>query len=65
MKETLIGMTVGAVLAAFACAWGFLAMIFAALFMGIGAVLGRATTGKLDLRGVINALIGKNDTSSD
>lgn len=65
MSETKTGILIGAILAAFAYAWGFGAMIVALLFMAIGAVLGRAATGKLDLRGVFDALLGKSKTTSD
>lgn len=65
MSETTTGIFIGAILAAFAIAWGFWAFILAALFMAIGAILGRAATGKLDLRGVGEALIGKHTTTSD
>lgn len=44
---------------------GFFGFIVAILFMAIGAILGRAATGKLDLKGVGEALIGKHSTSSD
>ena len=39
--------------------WGFL---LAALLMGIGAVLGRAAEGRLDLGGVLDALRGKRSS---
>jgi hypothetical protein len=40
--------------------WGFLAAL---LFMAIGALLGRAAEGKLDLRGVLDAIIGRRSSS--
>lgn len=65
MSKTTIGMLLGAILAAFAVNWGFWAFVLAALFIAIGAVLGRTADGKLDLRGVGEALIGKHGTTSD
>ena len=40
--------------------WGFLISL---LFMGIGALLGRAAEGKLDLRSVMDALSGRRSSS--
>jgi hypothetical protein len=40
--------------------WGFLGAL---LFMGIGALLGRAAEGKLDLRSVLDALTGRRSSS--
>jgi hypothetical protein len=40
--------------------WGFLVAL---LFMAIGALLGRAAEGKLDLRGVLDAIIGRRSSS--
>ncbi|MDO4613166.1 MAG: DUF2273 domain-containing protein [Actinomycetaceae bacterium] len=62
---TTTGIAIGAFLAFMAVRFGFWAFIVAALFMAVGAVLGRAATGKLDLRGVGEALIGKSTTTSD
>jgi hypothetical protein len=33
------------------------------LFMAVGAVLGRAAEGKLDLRGIFDAIIGRRSSS--
>lgn len=65
MSNTSIGMFLGAILAAFAVWSGFWGFLLAVLFILIGAVLGRTAEGKLDLRGVGEALIGKHGTSSD
>jgi uncharacterized membrane protein len=40
--------------------WGFLVSL---LFMAIGALLGRAAEGKLDLRGVFDAITGRRSSS--
>lgn len=62
---TIAGIFCGAFLAFVALEHGFFGFIVAILFMAIGAILGRAATGKLDLKGVGEALIGKHSTSSD
>ena len=62
---TVTGIFCGAFLAFMAMAHGFMGFLLAVLFMLIGAILGRAATGKLDLKGVGEALIGKHTTTSD
>lgn len=62
---TVTGIACGAFLAFMAAQFGFFGFLLAALFMFIGAILGRAATGKLDLKGVGEALIGKHTTTSD
>lgn len=63
MSPTVTGMAAGAVLAVVALAFGFWGLLLTALFMGVGAVLGRSTEGKLDLAGVLDALRGKRSSS--
>lgn len=65
MSKTTTGMLLGAILAFFAVQWGFWAFLLAILFIAIGAILGRTADGKLDLRGVGEALIGKHSTTSN
>lgn len=65
MSNTTIGMLLGVILAAFSLLWGFWGFILCLLFMLVGAILGRTADGKLDLRGVIDALMGKQTTTSD
>ena len=63
MSLTVVGIGVGAFVAFMSFqfgAWGFLGSL---LFMGIGALLGRAAEGKLDLRGVLDALSGRRSSS--
>ena len=63
MSLTVVGMAVGAFVAFMSFqfgAWGFLGSL---LFVGIGALLGRAAEGKLDLRGVLDALSGRRSSS--
>jgi uncharacterized membrane protein len=56
-------MALGATLAITALIFGFWGFIFVALFVAVGAVLGRAAEGRLDLGGVMNALRGKTSSS--
>ncbi len=63
MNLTVVGIAVGAFVAFMSFqfgAWGFLGAL---LFMAIGAVLGRAAEGKLDLRSVFDALTGRRSSS--
>ncbi|GAB3519211.1 DUF2273 domain-containing protein [Arthrobacter sp. H14] len=63
MNLTVIGIGIGAILAFTALLfqfWGFLLMV---VFMAVGALLGRAAEGKLDLRGVRDALTGRRSSS--
>lgn len=63
MSPTITGVAVGATLAITALAFGFWGFLLTALFMGAGAVLGRAAEGRLDLPGVFAALRGKRSSS--
>lgn len=63
MSPTVAGIAAGAVLAVVALAFGFWGLVLTALFMGIGAVLGRSAEGRLDLAGVLDALRGKRSSS--
>ncbi|WP_207345571.1 DUF2273 domain-containing protein [Arthrobacter sp. E3] len=63
MNATLTGTAVGAVLAISALAFGFWAMLLVALFMAVGAVVGRSIDGRLDVRGVLAAFSGKRTSS--
>lgn len=59
MSATLIGAAVGAVLAISALVFGFWGFLLVALFMGIGALIGRVMTGELDVRDLAGALSGR------
>lgn len=59
MSPTIIGVVIGAVLAATALIFGFWGFLLMGLFMGIGALAGRFASGKLDVRGVANAFSGR------
>lgn len=62
MNPTVTGIASGALLAIVALAFGFWGFLLTAIFMGIGAVLGRTAEGRLDLGGVIDALRGKRSS---
>ena len=59
MSPAVTGTAAGAVLALAALAFGFGGFLLTALFMGTGAVLGRAAQGTLDVGAVMDALRGK------
>ena len=65
MSHTSVGMFLGAILTAISLEWGIKGFLLGVLFIAVGAVLGRAASGKLDLRGVGQALIGRSSTDSD
>jgi hypothetical protein len=63
MSLTVAGVAMGAFVAFMSFefgVWGFLGSL---LFMGIGALLGRAAEGKLDLRSVMDAITGRRSSS--
>lgn len=59
MTKVQVGIFIGAILAFFLYAHGFGAFILAALFMLIGGFVGRISGDKVDVRGAIDALLGK------
>lgn len=63
MSPTLSGIAIGATLALAGLAFGFWGFLLVALFMALGAVLGRTAEGRLDLTGVFDALRGKRSSS--
>jgi len=60
---TLAGAAMGAFVAYMSLQFGLWGFLVALLFMAIGALLGRAAEGKLDLRGVLDAIIGRRSSS--
>jgi len=60
---TVAGTALGAFVAFMSLQFGLWGFIVSLLFMAVGAVLGRAAEGKLDLRGVIDAIIGRRSSS--
>ncbi|ELT45124.1 DUF2273 domain-containing protein [Arthrobacter nitrophenolicus] len=63
MNLTLAGAAMGAFVAFMSLQFGLWGFLVALLFMAIGALLGRAAEGKLDLRGVLDAIIGRRSSS--
>ncbi|MHA7142092.1 MULTISPECIES: DUF2273 domain-containing protein [unclassified Arthrobacter] len=63
MSPTTTGIAVGATLALTALIFGFWGFVLVALFMAIGAFLGRTAEGKLDLGSVLDALRGRRSSS--
>jgi uncharacterized membrane protein len=59
MSATMTGALAGAILAVVALAFGFWGFLLVALFMAIGAVIGRVMSGQLDLRAVTDAFTGR------
>lgn len=59
MSAPIAGMAVGATLAICALVFGFWGFLLVALFVAIGAVVGRILAGQTDLQGVMDALRGK------
>lgn len=59
MSATVVGALIGAVLAISALVFGFWGFLLVALFMAIGAAVGRIASGKLDVRDLAGALSGR------
>ena len=59
MSASVSGLAAGAVLAFAALVFGFWGFLLVAVFMAVGLLIGRIIDGKLDLRGLANALTGK------
>jgi uncharacterized membrane protein len=60
---TVVGIAIGAFVAFMSFQFGLWGFLISLLFMGIGALLGRAAEGKLDLRSVMDALSGRRSSS--
>ncbi|MDQ0754439.1 hypothetical protein [Arthrobacter sp. B3I4] len=63
MTPTVAGVAAGAFLAFMSFSFGLWGFLGSLLFMAIGALLGRAAEGKLDLRSVIDAITGRRSSS--
>lgn len=59
MSATTTGALVGAILAVSILVFGFWGFLLVALFMGIGALLGRIASGTLDVRALANVFSGR------
>ena len=60
MTPVTTGALFGLVLALSALIFGFWGFILVALFMAIGAVVARITSGELDLGNIVNAFKGRS-----
>ncbi len=63
MSHTVIGMLVGAILAVTWIVLGFWAFVLVAVAMAVGALVARIVDGRLDLRGVLDAVRGRRVSS--
>jgi uncharacterized membrane protein len=63
LTPTVIGMAAGAVLAFAALIFGFWGFLLTLVLVVCGAVVGRVIEGKLDIRGVLDALAGRRSSS--
>ena len=63
MSLTVVGPAMGAFVAFMSLQFGLWGFLISLLFMAIGALLGRAAEGKLDLRSVMDALSGRRSSS--
>ncbi|WP_454809296.1 DUF2273 domain-containing protein [Paenarthrobacter nitroguajacolicus] len=63
MSMTAVGIAIGAFVAFMSFSFGLWGFLISLLFMGIGALLGRAADGKLDLRSVLDAITGRRSSS--
>lgn len=60
MNPTLTGALIGLILAVSALLFGFWGFLLVALFMAVGAVVGRVMSGQIDLRSLANAFTGRS-----
>lgn len=63
MNLTIAGAAIGAFVAFMSLEFGLWGFLVSILFIAIGAFLGRAAERKLDLRGVVDAIIGRRSSS--
>ncbi len=59
MSPTTTGALIGALLALAALQFGFWGFVLTVVFVGIGALVGRIASGKLDVRGLADVLTGR------
>jgi uncharacterized membrane protein len=62
-SATRTGIVVGAILALTWVVFGFWAFVFVFVAMAIGAVVGRALDGRLDIAALVGAFRGKRSSS--
>jgi uncharacterized membrane protein len=63
VSATTTGIAIGAVLGIVAVAFGFWAFILVAVFMALGALIGRIVTGKLDVSSLVDVIRGRRSSS--
>ncbi|MEK6310156.1 MAG: DUF2273 domain-containing protein [Curtobacterium sp.] len=63
MNGTVVGAGIGAVLAIVAVTLGFWAFVVVAVFMLVGAFVGRIVSGDLDVRRLVDVLRGRRSSS--
>ena len=63
MTATTTGMAVGAVLSVSALAFGFWGFVLVAVFIAVGALVGRIVSGRTDVAGLLDALRGRRSSS--
>jgi uncharacterized membrane protein len=63
LTPTVVGMAAGAVLAFAALIFGFWGFLLTLVLVLGGAVVGRIIEGRLDVRGVVDALAGRRSSS--
>lgn len=63
MKTTLIGTSIGAVLAWAALSYGFGGFLLMAIFMAVGAFAGRLAGSKIDFRVLREVLTGRRSST--
>lgn len=63
MNGTVVGAGVGAVLAIVTVTLGFWALVVVAVFMLVGALVGRIVSGDLDVRRLVDVLRGRRSSS--
>lgn len=63
MNPTVIGLAVAAVLGWAALTYGFGGFLLMAVFLAVGALVGRFLDGRLDMRRVRDALTGRRSSS--
>ena len=63
MNLSVVCAAFGAFLAFMAFAFGFWGFVVSVAFIAVGAFVGRAAGGKLDWRGVLDALTGRRSSS--
>ena len=59
MSPTTTGALIGALLALAALLFGFWGFLLVAVLAGVGAIVGRIASGKLDVRGLADVITGR------